>query len=336
MQVSSKNPKISVLMSVYNGRQFLKEAIESILNQSFTDFEFIIINDGSIDDSGKIITKYHDKRIKYLENAKNIGMSKSLNTGIGCAKGKYIARMDCDDISLKDRLLLQYRYMEQHTDIDVLSSWIYYMNEAGKILGIQNDRHGKYLFFNMIFFCYIPHPTVFIKKSVLTKEGGYNEKAEYGEDYELWSRLIRKYKFTKLDKPLLKYRFSGNSISSTKKESLYQYTRSIAKENIKYFSGLFVKDSFLDYYRNRYTNMPFKETINCINTLRFVYKNFRKKDNPNYDRRNFKSAYKQKRKIILKNVYLRFSFNEKLLIFIKTISISEFFTIFLLPYFKKR
>ncbi len=111
-------------MSVYNGDMYLKEAIESILNQTFTDFEFLIINDGSIDKSEKVIKSYSDKRIRYYKNSKNLGLAASLNKGVGLSKAKYLARMDGDDVSYPNRLEKQVNFMDVNPEIDVCGTWV--------------------------------------------------------------------------------------------------------------------------------------------------------------------------------------------------------------------
>ena len=116
------HPKVTLLMSVFNGQSYLKEAIESILNQTFEDFEFLIINDASKDNSLRIIQSFDDSRIKLVHNSDNIGLTKSLNKGIDLAKGEFIARMDCDDISLPERLSMQVSFIDKNPDIGILSS----------------------------------------------------------------------------------------------------------------------------------------------------------------------------------------------------------------------
>src|SRR6185295_3491651 len=123
-------PQVSVLMSVYNGEKYLKEAMESILNQSFPDFEFLIFNDSSTDSGREIILSFNDPRIVLVDNEKNIGLTKSLNKGLSLAKGKYIARMDADDISDAGRLNEQVNYMEKNSDVAVCGSWVQFLNES--------------------------------------------------------------------------------------------------------------------------------------------------------------------------------------------------------------
>jgi glycosyltransferase involved in cell wall biosynthesis len=126
-----KNPKLSVIMSVHNGEKYLREAIESILNQTFTDFKFIIINDGSTDNSLAIIRSYDDKRIRILNNGTNIGLTKSLNKALKQAKGKYIARQDADDVSLPDRFEAQLKYFVQYPEVALLGTSTYIINQEG-------------------------------------------------------------------------------------------------------------------------------------------------------------------------------------------------------------
>ena len=136
MDKNIKTPKITVLMPVYNGEKYLKESIESILKQTFRDFEFLIINDTSTDESEKIIRSFKDSRIKLIKNEKNIGLTKSLNKGLDLAKGEYMARMDADDISLPKRLEIQVAFMDKNPKIGVIGAW-------AKVIGESNKKYIK-------------------------------------------------------------------------------------------------------------------------------------------------------------------------------------------------
>ena len=129
-----KNPKVTVLMSVYNGEKYLQEAIDSILEQTFKDFEFLIINDGSTDKTGEILESYHDLRIKIINNEKNIGLTKSLNKGLKLARGEYIARQDADDISMPERLEKEVEFLETHQDYAVVGAFAKIINKNSEIL----------------------------------------------------------------------------------------------------------------------------------------------------------------------------------------------------------
>src|SRR3990167_9325600 len=131
------NPLVTVLMPVYNGKKYLKEAIESVLNQTFRDFEFLIIDDGSTDKSAEIIKSFNDARIRLERNVTNLGLIKTLNNGLTLSRGKYIARMDCDDISLPKRLSVQVNFMEKHPEIGICGSWV-------KVMGLKQEFVNRY------------------------------------------------------------------------------------------------------------------------------------------------------------------------------------------------
>jgi glycosyltransferase involved in cell wall biosynthesis len=214
MKAGSDTPTVSVLMCVFNGEKYLREAIDSILCQTFTDFEFIIINDKSTDRSVDIIRSYADPRIRLYSNESNIGLTKSLNKGIDLAKGKYIARMDADDISLPDRLATQVEFMESNPHIGVCGTWFELFGDSNSIVSHPINHDEIILkFFNQNA---IGHPTVIIKTSVL-HENRYNEQYITTQDYELWTRLaISGFKFHNIPSVLLRYRWHNQNISKEK------------------------------------------------------------------------------------------------------------------------
>ena len=169
-------PLITVLMSVYNGERYLHEAIESILNQTFTDFEFLIINDGSTDSTRDIITSYTDSRIRLIDNEQNIGLTKSLNKGIDLARGKYIARMDADDISMPERLEVQYNFLEKNIEYSLVSSGAYLIDENNNQIGELYRPYNYEMILGYIFFFNpIIHPSVLFEKKEIIECGKYNE-----------------------------------------------------------------------------------------------------------------------------------------------------------------
>lgn len=212
------NPKVTVLMPVYNGEKYLLEAIDSILNQTFTDFEFLIINDGSTDGSREIIESFSDHRI-VLVNQENIGLTNSLNKGIDMAIGEYIARMDCDDISLPLRLEKQVGFMDAHPEIGVCGSWILVF--SGKSRHVQrypttSDEIKCFMFYNTG----VAHPSVMIRREVFLKNGLYYDSSfAHAQDYELWIRAFHYTNFANIPKVLLHYRISPTSVSIVFAES---------------------------------------------------------------------------------------------------------------------
>lgn len=180
-------------MSIYNGENHLRKSIESILNQTYSNFEFIIVDDGSKDDSLKIIKDYskNDKRIKILKNRHNLGLTKSLNRAIRISNGELIARQDVDDISLPSRFEKQIKFLKRHTDYAFCGCNGFRKNDREQEL-IKNFTFNE-INKNLIGEnCFI-HSSILIKKCILDKYGYYNEKFRYGQDYELWCRLIYKF-----------------------------------------------------------------------------------------------------------------------------------------------
>jgi len=197
---------ITVLLSVYNGENYLKSAIESILNQSFKDFEFIIIDDRSRDNSWRVINSFKDPRITPVKNEKNIGLAKSLNKGIGMAKGKYIVRMDADDISFKNRIKTLIGYMEENDEIGVCGSWVKTFGEFGGEVW-KYPKHDTEIKSHLIFKSPFAHPSVIIRKNVLLDNNiFYDTTLKASQDYALWVSLSELTKFANLEKVLLQYR----------------------------------------------------------------------------------------------------------------------------------
>ncbi len=199
-------------MPVYNGASYIEEAIESILQQTFTDFEFLIIDDGSSDDSADLIASYDDIRIRLLRNQSNLGLVRSLNIGIKQACGKYLARMDADDISLPHRLARQCAFMEQFPEVGVCGAWLEAFEGNTRTLWsppLEHDRIVSTLLFESVIY----HPTVMIRKTVLDCNAlCYSIDYPYAEDYELWCRLSRFCRLANIGEVLLHYRLHGNSI----------------------------------------------------------------------------------------------------------------------------
>lgn len=211
--IKQKDPFISVVMSVYNGEKYLRDAIDSVLNQTFRDFEFIIINDGSTDQSLSIIKTFDDKRIVLINNEGNKGLIFSLNKGIEQAKGKYIARMDADDICLPERFSQQFNFLELHPEIGVCSSnYIQFNNSFQKTYSSFTDHDEIFAF--LLFNSSIIHPSLLIRKNILINNHLFDDKYKHTEDYELWSRLIFECKFSSVPETLLKYRIHSNQVTN--------------------------------------------------------------------------------------------------------------------------
>lgn len=207
-------PLISVVMSVYNGEKYLVEAVDSILAQTFTNFELIVIDDGSTDESRALINSYQDNRILVIENKNNIGLAASLNEGIDIARGKYIARMDCDDISERNRLALQYEYMESHPETVVSGSSANFIEQNGVVVCTYypavEDAKLRAIFPGSPFV----HPSVIFRKCVFFQAGKYPEYMRWGgEDPVLFARMAKFGSLHNIMIPLVNYRLVPGAMS---------------------------------------------------------------------------------------------------------------------------
>ena len=211
-------PKVSVIMPVYNGEKYLNEAIESILYQSYSDFEFIIIDDHSTDDSVSIINAYKDPRIIFTCNDQNIGVTRSLNLGLSLAKGEYIARMDADDISLPERFKNQVSYLDAHPDVGVLGTSVCLINQSGKIgEQIRFPESHILLRWRLCFFENpIIHPSVMMRRQLVNMFNGYDPKMHTSQDHLLWCRLSGVTHLANLPDIYLYLRKHQKNISSSK------------------------------------------------------------------------------------------------------------------------
>lgn len=198
-------------MAVFNQERFLKKAIRSILNQTFRDFKFLILDDGSTDGSFDIIQSFKDRRIKIFQNRKRQGLAKGLNFLIGKAKGKYIARMDGDDISMAARLKEQVEFLDKHPKVALIGCWTKIINDKGAIVG-ESRRPTEYQKIRKVILASdsFVHPSVMFRKNIFTKIGGYNEDYFYSQDYDLFLRFVIKYPCVNIPQYLLKFRWQSD------------------------------------------------------------------------------------------------------------------------------
>ena len=227
-------PKISVLMPVYNGDQFLDKSIKSVLNQTFNNFEYIIINDGSTDGSSKIIESYRDSRIKIINYSKNRGITFALNNGLNVAKGDYIARQDQDDISYPDRFMLQIEYLENN-NVDLIDTNFIFIDENDNYL---QDYEKRYFSpdetLSHLFFYEMVHASIMCKRSLFTKYNIQYRKRPT-EDYDLFIRLAKAgMRAGRLDQKLIKQRKHSNSMCGSDWDNI--------KKDIDIMRNEFVRD----------------------------------------------------------------------------------------------
>lgn len=216
MKKNKNKPLISVIMPAHNAQKYISGAIESVLNQTFKNFELIIIDDFSTDKTLDIIKAFSkkDHRIKIVNNDKRLNIAASLNKGISKAQSNIIARMDTDDIAFSNRLELQYKLVESSKNIAAVGANIMLIDSEGKEIGARRYPHlSKDL--KSCLFRYSPfaHPVVVFRKNMFEEVGKYNPKYSPTEDLDLWFRLGRKYEFESIPQTLLKYRLDEKSSS---------------------------------------------------------------------------------------------------------------------------
>jgi len=200
------SPKVTVLMPVYNGEKYLREAIDSILGQTFADFEFLIINDGSTDGSLEVLRPYSDPRVRVVGNEKNLGLVATLNRGLALAKGEYVARMDCDDISLPKRLEKQIAFMDAHPEIGICGTWVKTFGNTNDItirFPTDPDKIRCVTFFNSC----VSHPSIVMRSAALKMHGiSYDPAYCHAEDYALWVEALQHFDLANIGEVLHLYR----------------------------------------------------------------------------------------------------------------------------------
>jgi len=211
-------PQITVLMPAYNAEKYIAEAISSVLGQTFADFELVIVNDGSTDDTLTIIRSFDDKRIVVISQP-NQGVAAALNTGLQHARAQYIARFDADDICHPQRLKKQYHFLQNNPEYILVGSDADYILENGDLLfhfKCIAHTHEEILQ-KLYFYCPFVHPAVMYKKESVCRAGGYPADAHNFEDYLLWTAIARAGKLYNIAEPLIKYRLNATSVTIDEK-----------------------------------------------------------------------------------------------------------------------
>lgn len=223
------SPKVSVVMSVYNGEEYLREAIESILNQTFEDFEFIVINDGSSDRTKDILESYSDPRIRIFHQ-ENMGLTRSLNNALVLAKGSYIARQDADDISLPHRFQVQKQFLDDNPDIGLIGASSTRIHSNGREIGVvqfptDNESLQKALLHYNPFF----HGSTMFRTDCINRVGYYRDFFACAQDYDLWLRISESTNLSNIPDVLYSQRWHSKSITSSRLYSQLLF-RDLAKD----------------------------------------------------------------------------------------------------------
>lgn len=227
-------PLVSIIMPVYNGAHYLNDAIDSILHQTFIDFELVIINDGSTDKSESIVLSYEDERIRYLKNECNKGICFTLNRGVSIAQGKYVARMDCDDISNVRRLEKQVCFLENNMSVGIVGCDLEIFGD-----GIEKKRYFHFVHTSedckagLLFATCFAHPAVMFRRSIVAQHKLYYDEEYRGlEDFELWWRMADYCDFANLPEALLYYRIHGRQITQNITEKVSMKSKAFMRKRL--------------------------------------------------------------------------------------------------------
>jgi len=227
-------PKVSVFMPVYNAGHYLHEAIDSILKQSFTDFEFVIVNDGSTDKSEEIIKSYRDPRIKLFNNPANLGLIASLNVGLEICSGKYIVRMDQDDISMPDRIELQIRFMEANPEVGLLGSWFEDFGEHIESKVVRYSADDTEIRIRHLYQTHISHPTAVLRSSVVRDHQiRFDSEFVHGEDYNCWVTMSAYCKLSNYPAVLVRKRDHPRNITNSFSSTMHATCTRVKKKQFE-------------------------------------------------------------------------------------------------------
>ncbi len=268
VKMGNQLPRISVVMSVYNGEEYLREAVDSILNQTLTEFEFIVANDASTDGTAQILadSARREPRIRLLSNPKKLGLARSLNRGLEQARGQYIVRMDTDDISLPVRLEKQLVFMEKHPEIGVLGTAVELIDSDGKITGQRiYPPEPIVIRWRLVFENPICHPTTIIRRDLLQCVQ-YNPDLTTAQDYDLWCRLGSQIRFANLPEPLLHFRKHGANLTYQKGEQQRANSLQISQDYLTELMKISVPDEVVRYLWDRQRLFP-KQSLEIVKLM---------------------------------------------------------------------
>lgn len=316
------DPKLTVLMPVYNAAAFLQDAIDSILHQTFRDFEFLIIDDGSTDDSIAIVQSCLDPRIRLIQNETNVGITATLNRGIELASCELIARMDADDISYPTRLQKQYDYMQHDVACALLSTWCRVVTLTGKHVRLERYT-SRFFFYNLTFECWIYHPTVMFRKAAVIDVGMYSKP--YSEDYDLFWKLALRFRIANLSEILLDYRLSPASLNTVLRKKEYDIAnRENVLRNIRHYMGedFSLPEEYLECLRHHtapiaaLNNIP--KIIECLAILEQITGKIIKTPNVNRNKKDIAEAAWFKHDFIIYQLFQELPWPNNVLLLVKT------------------
>lgn len=224
---------MSVILSTYQGEDFLRESLDSVLTQTLEDVELIVVDDSSTDTTPAILAEYHDPRMRVLRNAENAGVSRSVNRGLEAARGWYVARQDDDDVSEPDRLEKQVAYLERHAEVGLVASSYTVIDAHGKVLRRRTTpTESLALRWRLLFINAFASSSVLFRRELVDRVGAFRDGFPFAQDYDLWSRIAGETDVAALPEALVRYRHAGPSVTSTIGASADDVDR-ISRENMR-------------------------------------------------------------------------------------------------------
>jgi len=300
-------PKVTVLLPVYNTEKFVRQAIESILGQTFTDFELLIIDDASSDNTLRIVKLFSDPRIRIIENKQNLKLAKTLNIGLKEARGEYVARMDDDDIAISERFEKQIAYLDSQVDISLAGTAITFIDEDGEFGSsreVPQTSVGtayELMYGNPIF-----HSSIMFRKSDIISIGGYDESFDYAQEYDLYIRLLESgYKVANINQVLMYFRKRLNSaLSSPSSQSIIrQNSLKTSLRAMNFATNIdeneFERSKDLLIVKRPIRRFSFRFLIDCLSLhKRLLYRFIQGKKLSLKERHEIMKYYKWRKKII--------------------------------------
>ncbi len=250
-------PTVSVLMAVYNGQRHVRQAVDGILAQTFPDFEFVIVDDGSTDTTPRILDEYVDPRIVRLKHTKNRGLIAALNTGLAAARGEFVARQDADDFSYPDRFQIQVDFLRSRPDVAVVGSDSAFEPMPGGVRTTRTvERDPLRLAWILLFFCPLTHSSILFRREAIRDLGGYAEGDVFVEDFALWARATRSSRVASVGRVLVIRRRPPESITERHGSEMGRAARRISLQNLQWVSRSSVSAAQLDALQALVGNRP--------------------------------------------------------------------------------
>jgi glycosyltransferase involved in cell wall biosynthesis len=309
--------KVTILMPVHNGAHHIKEAIESVLAQTYRDFIFLIIDDASTDGSVELIKNYSDKRIRLIQNDKNIGQTETLNKGLKIACGEYIARLDQDDICFPERIEEQAAFLDANLDVAVIGSWAQVIDEKSNPFGRMENiisSSGHYLFELLRKHGTIAHPSVMLRKKVIDTLGGYDAQFPLAEDFDLWVRTVQAgHNIRILEKPLIYYRRHSSQQTTQGLDIQKKSAREAHKRFIETYLDGFPSEPVIHFFQHKekfWGNASYSGMIHFVSSLNRILGNIKSRmDLETSDHKELKHRISA---LAAKNIYYAISNNHRL------------------------